>query len=94
MKPFTEHPASVGETYFQHMRCSFSFGWKMLTTAGACFLHGLFPFLFTKYGSETIAELHDCMVVRRKKYAKDKKLPNVDCRGMISIKPQARRLMQ
>ena len=69
MKPFTDHPASVGETYFQHMRCSFSFGWRMFIAAGACFIHGVFPFLCTKRGSQAITELHDCMVVNRNRLA-------------------------
>src|SRR5256885_835876 len=29
--PFTEHPASVGETYVQHMRFAFRFGSRMLS---------------------------------------------------------------
>ena len=32
MNPFTAHPASVGETYLQHLRFAFRFGVKM--TAG------------------------------------------------------------
>jgi len=26
MKLFTEHPRSIGETYFQHLRAAFGFG--------------------------------------------------------------------
>jgi len=65
MKVFTEHPDSVGETYFQHMGTSFSFGVKMFVSSFACFAHGLFPFICTTRGSETITQLHNRMVTHR-----------------------------
>jgi len=65
MKAFTEHPESVGESYFQHMGTSFSFGIRMLTASLGCFLHGLFPFICTKTGSTTINKLHTKMVTHR-----------------------------
>jgi len=67
MKAFTEHPEAVGETYFQHMRTSFSFGGKMFAAAIGCFLHGVFPFLCVKTGSTTIDILHTSMVTNRDK---------------------------
>ena len=62
---FTEHPASVGESYLEHMGVAFSFGGRMLAAGVACLLHGIFPFLFTKTGSRTITELHERMVEKR-----------------------------
>ena len=62
---FTDHPASVGETYTEHMHTAAWFGWRMLLGALACFVHALLPFLFTRTGSATIAQLHDRMVVNR-----------------------------
>jgi hypothetical protein len=62
---FQKHPASVGETYFEHMGMASSFGFKMLAAGMACMLHGLFPFLCVKTGSTAIAELHDRMVTNR-----------------------------
>lgn len=64
---FTEHPESVGETYFQHMQQSFSFAIRMIGGGFACLVHGIFPFLCTSRGSETIKALHDCMVSHRRK---------------------------
>jgi hypothetical protein len=49
---FTEHPASVGETYWGHLLRASWFGGKMLLAAGACFVHAIFPFLFVKTGSQ------------------------------------------
>jgi hypothetical protein len=43
--PFTEHPASVGETYLQHMRFAFRFGSRMLIGGVAAVIHSVFPFL-------------------------------------------------
>jgi len=43
--PFTEHPASVGETYLQHMRFAFRFGSRMLIGGVAAVIHSIFPFL-------------------------------------------------
>jgi hypothetical protein len=69
MKAFTEHPQSVGETYFEHMGSAFGFGIRMLGGGIACLMHGIFPFLFTKTGSSTIALLHDRMIANRVKHS-------------------------
>jgi hypothetical protein len=62
---FTEHPQSVGETYVQHMGSAFSFGGKMFLASFSCFAHGVFPFLCTRRGSQTITDLHTAMVTHR-----------------------------
>lgn len=66
---FTEHPASVGESYFEHMGVAASFGWAMLKGSAACFVHALLPFLFTKTGSGIVSELHGRMVTHRLRHA-------------------------
>ena len=62
---FTEHPESVGETYWQHMGMALSFAGRMFTAAFCCAVHGLFPFLFVKTGSRCIEDLHEKMVANR-----------------------------
>ena len=62
---FTDHPASVNETYFQHMGSAFGFGSSMLVGALACFVHGLCPWLCLTRGSDTIHALHRRMVTHR-----------------------------
>jgi len=64
-KLFLDHPRSVGESYGEHFGVAMRFSGKLLLAAGACFIHGLAPFLFKKTGSKAIAELHDCMVTNR-----------------------------
>jgi len=68
---FTEHPASVGETYWGHLLRASWFAGKMLVGAGACFIHALLPFLFVKTGSRTITELHSAMVTNRRVVPED-----------------------
>jgi len=65
-KLFTEHPASVGETYGEHLAMATGFGTRMILGGIACLLHGIFPFLFVKTGSQQIAALHTTMVTNRR----------------------------
>ena len=62
---FTEHPASVGETYLQHMGSATSFSLHMIAAGICCLVHGLLPFLFVKTGSNAVERLHDRMVLNR-----------------------------
>jgi hypothetical protein len=76
---FTAHPASVGETYFEHLARALYFSTRMIAGGVACFVHALLPFLFVKTGSDTICSLHDCMVVNRQR----KMLPS----GITKVSP-------
>ncbi|MDK2770528.1 MAG: DUF6356 family protein [Sphingomonas sp.] len=69
---FTKHPASVGESYLQHLTHSASFGLTMLAGAFACFIHALLPMLFERTGSGIIARLHDRMIVNRSRIKRAK----------------------
>ncbi|MBI3716657.1 MAG: hypothetical protein HY255_11755 [Betaproteobacteria bacterium] len=44
--PFTTHPASVNETYFEHFGFALSFGLKMTLGGLAAMVHAVLPFLF------------------------------------------------
>ncbi len=65
MKLFTEHPRTVGETYTEHFFMASSFGVPMILAGFACLLHGIFPFLFEKTGSNLVKTLYDRMVTNR-----------------------------
>lgn len=65
IRRFTNHPATVNETYFQHMGTAFGFGSRMLVGALACFVHGFFPWLCLTRGSDTVRGLHHRMVTHR-----------------------------
>lgn len=64
MKLFTDHPASVNETYLKHMwfavRYSFQFGMCMI----AAFIHAFFPFMFTTYASRKVEYLNKWVKTR------------------------------
>jgi Family of unknown function (DUF6356) len=62
---FTEHPETVGETYFEHLQVATGFSFQMICGGLACFVHGVFPFLFTTTGSSIVRRLHDRLVLHR-----------------------------
>ncbi len=64
-RAFTDHPASVGESYGTHLVQASSFGFAMIGAGFACLIHGLLPFLFVKSGSRCIEDLHRRMVTHR-----------------------------
>jgi hypothetical protein len=65
MNAFTEHPRSVGESYWQHMGVALSFAGSMLLGAAASLVHAVFPFLCTKTGSGIVMALHEQVTKRR-----------------------------
>ena len=71
---FSAHPASVGETYFQHMRTALSFAGTLLIAGLACVVHAFVPFLFTSTTCNAIQTLHRRVVTHRDRRAVDGKL--------------------
>lgn len=67
LRAFTEHPASVGESYFGHLLQATTFGLRMLFAGIACILHGLLPFLFVTTGSDAMKALNAEMGARRER---------------------------
>lgn len=63
---FTDHPRSLGESYWQHLRHAFEFGVAMLRGGIACIIHALIPALCVRSASTTIVRLHDRMVAMRR----------------------------
>ncbi len=66
-RAFTDHPASVGETYGEHLRSALGFSASMCRAALCCGVHAFLPFLFQRTGSRAIADLHTRMVQQRSK---------------------------
>jgi|SRR5437764_470695 hypothetical protein len=54
---FTEHPATVGETYGEHFAFALGVGSRMVYGGLACMLHAVFPEFCKTTGSRTIREL-------------------------------------
>lgn len=65
VKAFRDHPASVDETYFEHMRAALGFTFTMIRAAACCTIHAFLPFLFQKTGSTAVDELYRRMVTQR-----------------------------
>ncbi len=55
---FTEHPASVDESYFAHMRFALNFAGLLALAAGAALVHAVLPFLCEKTASRITAKLY------------------------------------
>jgi hypothetical protein len=62
---FTEHPASVNESYWQHFWHATTFGMKMMVGGAACVVHACLPFIFVRTASQVVARLYLRMVVNR-----------------------------
>jgi hypothetical protein len=69
LRLFTEHPASVGESYAQHGAFAAAFGLRLILAGCACLVHGALPFLFTTTGSRTVTRLHEQLVENRRRAA-------------------------
>lgn len=62
---FIEHPASVGETYGEHLAQAAGFGGALIVAGCACLVHAVFPALFTTTASREITRLRERMIVGR-----------------------------
>ncbi|TMM54585.1 DUF6356 family protein [Sulfitobacter sabulilitoris] len=56
---FLTHPATVNETFFQHMAFALRFAGLLLAAGGAALVHAFVPCLFEKTASRIITRLHD-----------------------------------
>lgn len=62
---FVAHPASVGESYGQHLLHSLSFAAAMFCGAMACLAHAFVPAICQRTGSGIVAGLYQRMIVAR-----------------------------
>ena len=58
VNPFTAHPHSVGETYFEHCAFACRYGFRMTLGGLAAVVHGLLPFLFVTTASRITRDLN------------------------------------
>lgn len=61
---FTEHPKSIGETYFQHLCFAGKFGLQMVIGGLACITHAIFPFLFKDTASNFLLMMTENFIRR------------------------------
>jgi len=55
---FLDHPASVDESFLEHMAFAGKFSGKLFLAGGAALIHAFIPCLFEKTASSIIAELY------------------------------------
>lgn len=60
-KFFVDHPSSVDETYFTHLRFASKSGLKLVMAGLACIVHSLLPFLFVTTASRTVQNINYLM---------------------------------
>lgn len=58
---FTDHPRSVDESYFEHMRFAGGFSVKLLAAGLAALVHAFLPFAFERTASSMINDMHHRM---------------------------------
>ena len=61
---FTTHPASVDETYFEHLVFASRFAFRLFAAGGAALVHAVLPFMFEKTASQLIRKMHSDIVNR------------------------------
>ena len=61
----TDHPASVGQTYFEHFKFAVKVSTSLLKAFSACLIHAIYPPVHKNTASATIAELHNRIAQRK-----------------------------
>jgi hypothetical protein len=64
---FTEHPATVNESYWQHFASAMGFGFRMIWGGLVCMVHAVIPGVCCTKASEMIGELNDRMITNRRR---------------------------
>lgn len=57
-RSFVDHPASVDETYFEHMRFAFGFAGTMMAAGLAALIHAFIPPLFETTASRLVRKMN------------------------------------
>ena len=67
MNIFTEHPKSVGESYFKHCLNAMRYSATFLFLFVIAFIHAILPFLFIRTASDIVCEMSKDMECRKGK---------------------------
>lgn len=59
MNIFTKHPNEVKMNYLQHMGYAFTVVGRLGMLTFCCFVHAIFPFMFTTTTSRIVNQLQD-----------------------------------
>ncbi|MEM6887714.1 MAG: DUF6356 family protein [Pseudomonadota bacterium] len=61
---FLDHPATVNESYFQHLIFALRFSSLLFAAGGAAFVHAFVPCLFEKTAGLMICRMHRMIETR------------------------------
>ena len=67
---FHDHPAKVGESYFEHLIFAFGFGWRLIKAGVAAMVHGVIPAVHETTASSVVLAMNDDLRARRGAMAK------------------------
>ncbi len=62
---FHDHPAKVGESYFEHMVFAVGFSARLFRAAVAALIHGVVPCLHETTASAEVLAMNDAIRARR-----------------------------
>ena len=62
---FQDHPAKVGESYFEHMAFAFGFSARLFRAGFAALVHGVVPCLHETTASTAVLDMTDDIRARR-----------------------------
>lgn len=63
-RSFTDHPASVDESYWQHSKFALRFAGKLMQAGGAALVHAFIPALFETTASRMVTSLNRELTAR------------------------------
>ena len=66
-KVFTEHPAAVGMTYFEHMKLSAQLSWCFMCASATAAVHAIAPCLFQTSSTDAIIHIRTLIIHTNKK---------------------------
>lgn len=59
LRLMTDHPASVDETYFEHLAFAARFAGVLFAAGAAALIHAVLPFLFERTASRLVRDLYE-----------------------------------
>lgn len=69
---FHDHPARVGESYFEHLGFALGFAARLFRAAFAALIHGIVPCLHETTASTEVLAMHDEIRARRALMTQDR----------------------
>ena len=87
-RSFTEHPATVNETYFQHFLFAMRLAILLLAAGLAALIHALLPALFAHTASEIVERLHRQFETRHQRPKEPVQSSNSEQGHLVSQTPQ------